>query len=219
MLKKSLSVVIPLFLALVACNLSAAPASNTATPPPPVPPPAATQAPTQAPPVAPTSLPTSAGVTISVTSESLNVRRGPSTYYDPVGFIKAGESATATGRDGNSDWLYIPLPGDPSASGWVSAKTQYSQVSGDIQSLPVQSAPPAKPAYIRNCTYHPMKIQPGGILLQPLTDKSGRLAQFAPGAYSAFDQNVSNTKVLSMTLHEGDSVDIKTDGLKNTYGC
>jgi uncharacterized protein YraI len=203
-----------LALALIACNLLSSPSIQAATATAAVPP-AATAAPTAAATVAPTA----SSVVISVISESLNVRRGPSIYYDPVGYIKAGESATASGRDANGDWLYVALPGNPSVFGWVSAKTQYSSVAGDISSLSVQTASPPNPAYIRNCTFHPMLIQPGNILLQPQTDKSGRKAHFAPGSYNAYDQSVSNTKVFSVDLHEGDSVDIKTDGLHNTYSC
>jgi uncharacterized protein YgiM (DUF1202 family) len=216
MLNKKLSFVWLSLLAIVlaACNLPSSPSVQAATSAPSLPP-AATAAPTATVALAPAS----GAVVISVTSESLNIRRGPSIYYDPVAFIKAGESATATGRDSSGDWLYIPLPGNASVFGWVSAKTQYSKVDGDIMALPVQVAAPANPAYIRNCTFHPMLIQPGNILLQPQTDKSGRKAHFAPGNYSAFDQNVSNTKVFTVDLHEGDSVDIHTDGLKNTYNC
>jgi len=216
MFKRSLSVFIVFVLALVlaACNLPSPVGAGQATVPATLPPDA-----TGTSSAAATLVPTSAAVVITITSESLNVRRGPGIYYDALGFLKAGQNATASARDANGDWLYVPVPGNPSISGWVSAKTQYSQVSGDVQSLPVQSAPPPNPAYIRNCTYHPMLIQPGNVLLKPLTDKSGRKAQFAPGDYAAFDQNVSNTQVLTIQLHEGDSVDIVTDGLKNTYGC
>ena len=47
-----------------------------------------------------------------------------------------GQSETALARDVLSTWLQIPLPADPSKSGWVSIQTKYSAVSGDIMSLP-----------------------------------------------------------------------------------
>jgi hypothetical protein len=79
---------------------------------------------------------------------------------------------------------------------------------------------PPLPAYIRNCTFHPQMIQPGSVLLQPQTDMSGRIAHFAPGIYSAYDQSaMGHPKVLTITLTEGHSVDINTDGLGNTYYC
>ncbi len=177
-------------------------------------------APTDSPAPADTLAPaTPAGVTITVTNESLNIRRGPSVYYDALSYLKAGQSATAAGRNTQGNWLYVPLPGMPASFGWISTDPQYATTAGDINSLPVQAADPAKPAYIRNCTFHPMLIKPGNVLLQPQTDKTKRIAHFAPGMYNAYDQNVSNKNVFTVQLHEGDSVDIKTDGLGNTYTC
>ncbi len=206
---------------LLACNLPLAisPASGTA-PTPVTGPGQDTPTAMPAAPAQPSASPTADNsVVISVQTGSLNVRRGPSIYYDALAFLDTGQSATASARDARGGWLYIPLPDDPTASGWVSAGTGVSSVHGDVNSLPVKNVDPPMPAIIRNCTFHPMMIRPGDVLLQPQTDISGRSAHFPPGTYSAYDQNVSNKKVMTIDLKEGLSVDIKVNGTGMTYSC
>ncbi len=213
----------PAVLLLLSCSLPFAIASRNGAPPTPVvngnPIDTATVMP--AAPSSPTATPgANPAVVLTVTSGSLNVRRGPSIYYDSLDFIKSGESATAKARNSQGDWLLIPLPGDPSSYGWVSTLTEFSNVQGDVNSLPVNNPDPAQPAYIRNCTFHPMLIQPGNILLAPQVNTPQNKHQFAPGNYSAYDQNQQGKpKVKLILLKEGDSIDITKDGLGNTYYC
>jgi hypothetical protein len=223
-------------LALAACNLPIAATQSLVMPTSPIVPvtgatltPAATviatatEIPATEPPLPPTDTSTLTLNVVTVTAAangSLGILRGPSKYYDTLGYLQNGQSSNAGARNSDGTWLYIYVPNYPTVFGWAYVGSQYSTVEGDVNSLPIKLVDPAVPAYIRNCTFHPMLIQPGGILLQPQTSINGRKGQFPPGTYSAYDQSVKSKKpVFSITLKEGVSVDIHTDGLKNTYTC
>ena len=167
----------------------------------------------------PTAIPSV--VIVTATSDgSLGILRGTSIYYDTLGYLQNGQSSQATARNNDGSWLYIYVPAYPSVYGWAFVGTQYSLVQGDVSALEVKPVDPAVPAYIRNCTYHPMLIQPGNVLLQPQTDSKNNKKQFPPGSYAAYDQSAEGKpKILSISLKEGVSVDIKKDGLKNSYTC
>ncbi len=159
-------------------------------------------------------------VIITATTGSLAIRRGPGTYYNTLGYLQDGQSAVATARDSTGSWLYVPIPAYPSQYGWVAAGTQYSTVQGDINSLEVMTVAAAEPIYIRNCTFHPMLITPLNVILAPQYDAPANIMQVPPGDYAAYDQNQEgHPQVKAMSLEEGDSVDINTDGLNNTYTC
>jgi endonuclease YncB( thermonuclease family) len=83
---------------------------------------------------APAATPTLAaanGVTVTA-SNSVNLRSGPGQDYPVAGTLAAGQTKQAVGRNG--DWLYL-------ADGtWVAAWVV--TVSGSINTLPTQSAPP-----------------------------------------------------------------------------
>jgi hypothetical protein len=171
------------------------------------------------------------GVVIkTIHNGSLGILRGTSLYYDILGYLKPGQSATASARNSDGSWLYIPVPDYPSVHGWAYTGSKYSTVTGNVKALPVRTVDPAGPAYIRNCTLDQMVIQPGGVLLQPQTDTANNKKQFMPGTYTASDQGSLNTPaagtptpspkvVQTITLKEGVSVDIKTDALGNSYSC
>jgi hypothetical protein len=217
-----------LVLAVFALTLLACGFMTAVTPPP------ATDLPAQ---ILPTDLPTQvlptattesvvlatstpSQVLITVTKESLYVRRGPSTDYDTLAPFVAGESAVASYRNAQSSWVYIPLPGNPSVFGWVSLLTEFTTVQGEVSSLEVKNSDPAVPANIRNCTFHPMLIQPVNVLLQPQFDTPNNAHNFPPGNYAAYDQNQEgHPKVAAFVLAEGNKVDINIDGLGNTYYC
>ncbi|MEZ0395528.1 MAG: hypothetical protein ABWK53_03725 [Anaerolineales bacterium] len=218
---------------LAACNLPAqisappggAPPVNTpalpaSTPVPPTstvaPPPPPTETPSPEPSPTPT---TSSEVIITAASGNLNIRRGPAIYYNVVTSLAQGQSARASGRDAQGYWLYVAIPANPSAFGWISTQTSYSSIEGDINSLPVIAAPAPLPATIRNCTFHPMQIEPGGVVLPPQTSAPANAATFAPGNYTATDQSVAGSPSRNIALNEGTTVDINTDGLNNNYTC
>jgi hypothetical protein len=169
--------------------------------------------------VAPSATPDTR-VIITAATGSLAIRRGPGAYYNVLGYLQDGQSAVATARDSTGEWLYIPIPAYPSQSGWVAAGTQYSTIEGDINSLEVMYVGAAEPIFIRNCTFHPMKITPLNVILAPQYDAPANSIQVPPGDYAAYDQNQEGyPQVWAMSLEEGDSVDINTDGLNNTYTC
>ena len=186
--------------------------------PPTATPPQATSTPEQIATVEPS--PTSQVVTITASGGNINIRRGPGVGYNPLAVFANGQSSVATARNADGTWLYISIPDVSGQTGWVNAKTQYSTVSGEINVLPVSSVSPPEPAYIRNCTFHEMIIKPGDVKLMNQTNSPDNKLQFNPGTYEVFDTTVSGSKsVKSINLREGDTVDIKKDGLGNAYDC
>ena len=219
-----------LIAAMLACNLPIGPGQETPLPtatepgtvieePTLVPsatpvsaPPTLTAEPTQT--TAPTA--TAELVTISASGGTLNVRRGPGVAYNPITFFTDGQTAVAVARNADGTWLNISLP-DGSGQGWVNAGTKFSVVTGAINSLPVATVDLPAPAYIRNCTFHEMRIKPADVIVPIQTDPLNRL-QFNPGNYDIVDTTTGKT-VRSINLREGDAVDITKDGLGNLYAC
>lgn len=213
----------------LACNLgaqtastpepTAIPLSSTATATIEILQPTDTSLPTQEPTSGIVASATPAGVIITAATGNINIRRGPGVAYNVLAGMVEGTSATASGRTEDGLWLFIPLPSDATQFGWISTQTGYSQLQGDVLSLPIQPFLPPVPAYIRNCTFHPMLVKPGDVLLKDQTLSPDNKKQFNPGEYKIYDQAVSNTLVKTLKISEGDSVDIGKDGLGNTYTC
>ncbi len=82
--------------------------------------------------------PQNTGVSAVVSfASALNVRTGPGTVYDIISQVRRGDTFALTARNTDNSWAKIqagPLVG------WVS--TYYVSVNGNINSLPVQGAPP-----------------------------------------------------------------------------
>jgi hypothetical protein len=218
-----------LIVATAGCNLAAAQpttpaplATNTAlptaAPPTVVILPSDTPVPTEAPTPTLAPSPTSNAVIITASTGGINVRRGPGVAYNVVGGLQQGNTATALARNEDGAWLFIPIPGNQAENGWISTLSGYSTIQGSVNGLVIQPHPPAVPAYLRNCTFHPMLVKPGDVLLVDQTQSPNNKKQFNPGDYQVYDQTV-NALVKTIRLHEGDSIDITTDGLNNTYAC
>lgn len=159
-------------------------------------------------------------VWITADGGNLNIRRGPGTEYNVVGFLSRGSRAAALGKNEDGDWLYLEVPGKPGTFGWVSATSTYSDVDGPAAQLPLTPYPAAVPAYLRNCVFHPMLIKPGDFILPPQFDAPDNRRRVNPGHYEAWDQSeVGPDPVLSVDIREGDSVDITSDGFGNMYTC
>ncbi len=77
----------------------------------------------------------------SVTSDTLNVRSGPSTAYSVVATLRRGDGVQMVGRTADSQWVKISLTGKPQA--WVA--TQYLSPNTRIQSLAVAATPSQPP--------------------------------------------------------------------------
>jgi len=157
-------------------------------------------------------------VTLRATG-NLFIRRGPGQAYNQIGYMQNGQQTIAHGRNSSGDWLYVERPDSAGNFGWVS-RGIYASVEGDPLSLEVMSFEPAAPAYLRNCTFHPMRILPGDFILAEQFDAPNNQHQMNPGTYEAYDQNVEGDPlVLSPTIREGQTVDITTDGLNSFYAC
>lgn len=159
-------------------------------------------------------------VFISADGGNLNIRRGPGPEYNVVGFLTNGSRSKAIGRNPTGNWLYSEIPSNPGTYGWVSADSTYSAVEGPASDLPLTPYDAASPAYLRNCTFHPMLIQPAGFILKEQFDSPNNRRQVNPGHYEAWDQSeVIANPVLEVDIREGDSVDINFDGFHNAYYC
>jgi uncharacterized protein YraI len=221
--------ILVLALATAACGLPAGAATPTvAAILPTAPPASATVAPTDVPasPTAESSATAPAAaapVRVSASGGNMTLRRGPATAYDVRGYMLAGQATSAVARNEAADWLLVQDPSTAGSTAWVNAASRYIAIeaeAGAVQALPVQTVDPAVPAYVRNCTFHPMRILPADYVLKEQTYPPDNRRAFSPGVVEAFDQSVEgNPKVMSEELSEGETIDITKDGLSNSYAC
>jgi hypothetical protein len=89
----------------------------------------------------PTVTGTPLGPTIRVNADQdqINVRSGPSTYYDIIGVMIAGQTAPALGRSAGGDWIQIGYAGVEGGVAWVYSPLVTLIRSGD---LPILEPPP-----------------------------------------------------------------------------
>jgi SH3-like domain-containing protein len=176
----------------------------------------ATQAVTDTPPPSPTPK----VVTISIEGGNLNIRRGPSTDYNPLYVLRDGETAVVVGRDRISRWILIEVPSVPGERGWVTTETEYTTVKGDVPSLPFVKVEPASPAFIRNCTKNTILILPDYVQLLNKFNEPYNEERFAVGVYQVIDIDVPGTARLDdISLSEGRTVDIIYDGAGEKSKC
>jgi CSLREA domain-containing protein len=144
-------------------EFSILPAPPTATEAPPTPTPS--PEPTATPPTSPSP----SGAPQATFLNNANCREGPGLVYDVVTSLYRGQVAQIEGRNVESSWWWIRLPG-LQAHCWVAGSTV--QVSGDMAAVPVFEAPPTpvpacwvwNPQIQQNeCTSPcPANAQPGG---------------------------------------------------------
>lgn len=132
-------------------SISIGPGATTIPTPSPPPRPTVTlPAPTQAAPAATnppantaaTSAPAAAGATskcVVLALPSLRLRSGPGTTFGVVGSAPNGQSITASGRNGQKDWVQVRTPDGKSA--WAAAN--FLNCSPPLDSLPVATAAPS----------------------------------------------------------------------------
>lgn len=72
--------------------------------------------------------------------EQVNVRTGPSTDYEKVGVLIAGQRAPALGRSPGGEWIQIFYPGVPGNLAWVYAP--FVVLDADQRLLPIIEPPP-----------------------------------------------------------------------------
>jgi len=166
------------------------------------------------------AIPTPKTVAIAITGGNLNVRRGPSIDYNYVGVLYDGEVVQTVGRDRVSRWVLIELPSESDKRGWITTETQYTDVQGDVSSLPFISVEPANPAYIRNCTKHTMRVIPTRVELLSKFDEPYNEERFGVGTYQVYDLENPDVEVLQeVSLSEGQTVDILFDWTGEKSKC
>ena len=163
---------------------------------------------------------TLSSVIFTAVKGALNIRRGPHISYNTVAVLEPNQSAVVHGRDLLGEWAMIDIPSQPGKTGWVSLKTEYSQINGDIFTLPEVWVDFAVPAYIRNCTFHNMTVEPRGEQLFNFATYPNNQLKIAPGSYKIYDDDSAEySEVLDVFIREGNVIDITIDGDQNKHKC
>jgi uncharacterized protein YgiM (DUF1202 family) len=158
---------------------------------------------------------------ITAAKGNLFIRRGPGFSYNPVSVLSDGESVQAFARDILAKWVQIPIPANPQKTGWISVQSHYSVVSGKVMDLPALE-PTDWPvmAYLRNCTFHQMQVDPGGIALPGINYFPDNEIQLDPGTYTVSDTEVAGHPViLTVQITEGSQIDVREDGSGEHRKC
>jgi len=140
--------------------------------------------------------------------------------FNPIGVLYKDTSTPVLARDVLSNWVQIVIP-DSDQKGWVSLQTQYSQVDGDLRTLP-ELAPTdwPLPAYLRNCTHHQMYILPAEVILLSSLDHPDNMVWLNPGTYTVYDMDVAGEpEVTTVEVREGVTVEILDDGAGEHRKC
>lgn len=161
-------------------------------------------------------------VTISAAGGNLYIRRGPDLAYSRIGVLEKGESAQVIGQDMLSNWVQIKIP-NSEITGWVSLMTQYSEVNGDLKTLPNFTFTDfPQPAYIINCTEHELHIEPGEYYLYNLFthNKSLNEIRVDSGVYYIYDATLPKVPLIkTVDLQEGETAYITVNGLGEGHKC
>jgi hypothetical protein len=168
-----------------------------------------------------TPSPTSANVTVTAVKGNLSIRTGPDITFDAIAILKDGETVTVLARSIMDGWVQIPIPSQEGKTGWVSLKTNYFIVSGNVLDLPrVDAVEWNVGSYLINCTPHQMLVQPGEVFLESVDSAPKNRVWFSPGLYSVYDLDVTGQPVaanLSVTEHR--EFHILKDGDRKQWVC
>ena len=170
----------------------------------------------------PTVEPTSAPTRVEVIAKgNLFVRRGPDLAFNPISVLPKRQTAFPNGRDVLARWLRIPLPGDSSSFGWISIMSEFTEVIGEVNSLPeIEPTDWPELAFVRNCTHHQMMIEPAGILMPSIQYFPENDVRVNPGSYSVLDMDIDDyPEVLRIEIREGSAIDIIVDGNGEKKKC
>lgn len=124
----------------------------------------------------------------------LNVRRGPSTAYDVVGSLRAGNSARILGSNPARTWWKIECPGGAGEC-WVSGGHQFSTAEY-AENVAVAAVPPAP-------TQPPTAIAEAGTTYTP-TATATTDPQATPTATADPNQTSTPTPTSTATAQAGD---------------
>ena len=73
---------------------------------------------------------------------------------------------------------------------------------------------------VRNCSPHPMRMEPGGRILPPFFESGSTLRDVRVGTYTFYDESVEgNPSVLTATLSPGGTITITKTGFGDNYPC
>ena len=175
--------------------------------------------PVQAHPVLPSAIVTSPVRVLAL--GNVYIRRGPDLAFNSIAYLSKGAVVTATGRNVLSSWLRVSLPEDSSRIGWISIMSEFTDVRGDLDSLP-EIDPQEWPelASVRNCTYHELWVEPAGLSLPPVYEFPNNDLRLNPGTYSILDTDVEGyPEVLKVDLREGVTIEVLVDGLGEKKKC
>jgi hypothetical protein len=159
-------------------------------------------------------------VTISAVKGNIFIRRGPDMAFNPIDVLYKDTTAEVIARDVLSNWVQIKIP-KSDRTGWVSIKTQYSKVEGEIKDLP-EFTPTEWPiaAYLRNCTYHQMYVEPSEIVIPSSLEYPDNEIWIYPGTYKIYDIEVpGDPEIDQITVKEGSNIEILYDGLGDHRKC
>jgi hypothetical protein len=165
--------------------------------------------------------PTPSQVVITAVKGNLFIRRGPDLAFNPISVLQAGQSAPVLAHDVLGKWVEVPIANLPGKTGWISIQTAFSSVSGTLADTP-EILPTEWPvaAYLRNCTYHQMLVEPGDTTLLSLLNAPDNEQWIYPGVHKVYDQDVDGQpEVLTVDLREGMTVDIRIDGNGDHRKC
>jgi uncharacterized protein YgiM (DUF1202 family) len=161
--------------------------------------------------------------TVVADKTAANIRRGPGLAYNATGGLVKGATTTVFGRNQDGFWIYVAIPGQPGKFGWMTSLPQYVTVSVNVTDLPIMTYDQPVPAFIQNCTEHTLFVTPGNVTI-PDRNNSTHKVQLNPNIYLIFDENVKDTKdnivqINTVTLSEGQTVNITKDGKGKSYSC
>lgn len=170
--------------------------------------------------VVPTPTPSLPKVTITAVKGNLFIRRGPGMPFNSIAVLYKDISAEVIAHDVLSNWVQIKFP-NSDQTGWVSIQTQYSMIEGDLQDVPEQS--PTEwpvPAYLRNCTYHQMYVEPSEVVIPSYYQYPNNEIRINPGSYSVYDIDVPDEPIVAeIEIREGSEIEIVKDGLGDNHKC
>jgi hypothetical protein len=159
---------------------------------------------------------------VTAVGGNLTLRRGPASAYNVLNYMLAGQTALAVGRNQAADWLLVQDPAGGGKTAWITAASRYSVVDGGaqaVQALPIETVDPAVPAYIRNCTFHPMRIMPADVILKEMFDAPNNQRPSIPGVRGVRSEPGGAIEGDVGGAARGETIDIEKDGLDNTYLC
>ncbi len=178
-------------------------------------------APTATPAVELAQSPTPPAVTITAVNGNLAIRNGPDPVFDAISVLKNGDTLPALARSVLDGWVEVPLPDQSGKTGWVSTKTPYSVVSGNVLNLPkIMTVEWPTGSYIQNCTNHRMLVEPTNRRLSPVGDSSTNRAWFPPGLYTVYDLDMAGEPyVMNIKLMAHTEVNIHKNGNRQWWNC